>query len=145
MNFKGWLRPRVLITGGIGLVLLTFAVNGLLLTKAVVATTCRKAKHTIWIDLDNTTDSFSTPVCAGQEIGWRGNKTFTVTFDQNNKCVNPLTYTLDPTNVPCPPTGPHTKCSKTTQVMQTSVLGIGLCDYVVGGGLTDPRVIIIGK
>jgi hypothetical protein len=145
MNFREWLKPRVLISGVVGLALLAFAVNGLLLTKAVVATTCRKSKDTIWIDLDNTSDSFSTPVCVGQDIGWRGAKTFTVTFDKNNKCVAPATYTLDQKNCPGPSTDPPTKCSPKTIVKQPGGLGIGWCDYVVGGGLTDPRVIIIGK
>jgi hypothetical protein len=145
MDFKGWLKPGLLISGGVGLLLLAFAVSGLSLTKAIVASTCRTSKDPIWIDLDNTSDSFSTPVCVGQDVRWRGAKTFTVTFANNNKCVVPPTYTLDEKNCPGPSTTPPTKCSPKTLVKQPSVLGIGWCDYDVGGGTKDPRVIVIGK
>jgi len=106
--------------------------------------TCRTSKEPIWIDLTNTSDNFSTPVCKGQKVGWRSTEQFTVTFDNNNKCVDPRMYTVDQT-CPGPATTPPTKCSDTTHVKQPSALGIGWCDYKVGGGLTDPRVIIIGN
>jgi len=142
MGFKEWLKPRVLISAGAGL-LLAFVISGLSVTK-IVATTCRTSKEPIWIDLTNTSDNFSTPVCKGQKVGWRSTEQFTVTFDNNNKCVDPRMYTVDQT-CPGPATTPPTKCSDTTHVKQPSALGIGWCDYKVGGGLTDPRVIIIGN
>ncbi len=142
MDFKGWFKPRVLVSGVIGL-LLAFAFSCVSGEKDL-ATTCRPSKETIWIDLKNTTDSFVTPVCKDQEFGWRGAKQFTVTFDKSNGCVNPFTYTLDQ-SCPGPSTTPPTKCSITTHATQPSLSGISLCSYTVGGGLKDPRVIVIGK
>ena len=142
MDFKEWLKPRVLISGGSGL-LLAFLIGWLSIAKTVASVPCRPS-GILWIDLNSISEIFSVPVCAGQVVGWRGTKQFTVKF-QDTSCVNQVNYTL---NQSCP--GPPTslKCSATTAIKQpgsTVSSELGSCDYDVGGGTKDPRVIVIGK
>jgi len=142
MDFKEWLKPRVLISGGAGL-LLAFLISWFLLNKSVATTPCQPTSGPLWIDLSSTSGSFSTVVCAKQVIGWMDNKQATVTF-KNNSCLNQLTYTV---NQDCPGL-PGYKCSQTTHIKQPGSIfstAIGWCDYDLGGGLKDPRVIVIGK
>jgi hypothetical protein len=143
MSLKDWSQPRVLISGGAGLVL-AFLASWLLVTASLASFPCQSPSSPVWIDLKNTTSSFSTAVCVGQTIGWTGAKQFTVTF-HDTSCVSPASYIVDQ---PCPGAPAGVKCSVTTVVKQPGSFispDLGWCDYDVGGGLKDPRVIIIGK
>lgn len=142
MDFKEWLKPKVLIGGGSGL-LLAFLISWSSLAKTVATVPCRTS-GTVWIDLNSTSENFSVPVCAGQVVGWRGAKQFTVKF-HDTSCVSQVNYTL---NQPCPALPASLKCSSTTTIKQpgsTISSELGSCDYDVGGGTKDPRVIVIGK
>ena len=60
---------------------------------------------------------------------------------KDTHCVDQLKY---PLNQSCG----GSQCSQATQIKQPGSLfstEYGKCDYDVGDGLTDPRVIIIGK
>ena len=93
MDLKEWLKPRVLISGGVGL-LLAFVTNWLLLTTSLASVPCRVTGGTLWIDLHDTSETFFTPVCVGQVVGWRSAKQFTVKF-KDTHCVDQLKYLLN--------------------------------------------------
>jgi hypothetical protein len=138
MDFKEWFEPRVLISGVVGLALASL-IGWLSLAKSLESVPCQPSSGTLWIDLSSSPASFSTVVCAKQFIAWKDNKQVTVKFP-DKKCVDPKNYPLNP----C--AGGY--CSQPTQVKQpgsTFSPQYGTCDYKVVDGLTDPRVIIIGK
>lgn len=138
MNFKRWLRP-VFITGGIVLLLIVIIWSPL--AKIVAKDLCPSSNGTLWIKITSLSGS-DTCVAKGQVIGWMSKMQYTIQFDNVN-CVNPADYVV---NQPCPPGYPGYKCSAPTPpVQQPSVTGIGSCHYKLGGGLVDPRIIVIGK
>ena len=143
---KEWSQPRVWISGATGLVL-AFVASWLLVTTTVTSIPCRPTSSPVWIDLSNTSDSFSTVVCAGQVVRWKSAEQLMVTFPANNGCVTgQLTYPLnqictDATTIP----STNFNCSQQANFKQPyRIISYGWCDYTVAG-LKDPRVIIIGK
>lgn len=139
MNFKEWLRPKVLVTGGIVLLLIVIIWSPL--ANLVAKGLCPSSNGTLWIKITSLSGS-NTCVAKGQVIGWMSKMQYTIQFD-NVKCVNPASYVV---NLPCPPGYPGYKCSPPTPpVQQPNAIGVGSCHYQLGGGTKDPRIIIIGK
>jgi hypothetical protein len=144
MDFKEWLKPRVLISGGAGLAL-AFLISWLLLTKSLVSVPCQPSGSMLLISLSSTSGSFSTVACAGQVVRWTSAEQLTVKFHPNKICTDKPKYPLNQTCVDNSTTPPTTlNCSQPVTVKQPSSI-IGWCDYDVVGGLQDPRVIIIGQ
>jgi hypothetical protein len=147
MAFKDWLQPRVLISGGIGL-LLAFLISWLSGPQAAAYVQCRPTKEILWIKLNSSSEVFSVPVCKGQKVGWTGDNNYTVKFDANNIGCTSLTKFSVKDACPAGPAPLSKYCSQTDTIKQpgswfSSVYG--QCDYAVDDGITDPRVIVIGK
>jgi hypothetical protein len=143
MDLKEWLKPRVLISGGVGLAL-AFLIGWLSLKKSLASIPCQPSSGTLLINLSSTPGSFYTVACAGQVVRWTSTEQLTVKFHSGKICTDQPQYPLNQTCIDntTPPT--TLNCSQPVTVKQPSSI-IGWCDYDVVGGLKDPRIIIIGK
>jgi len=140
MNVKDWFKPKILITGGIVLVLVVIIWSPL--ANLVAERFCPSSTDTLWIDITSLSGS-NTCVPKNQVVGWRSTKQYTIQFDANSKCFNATDYIV---NQACSPAIAGYKCSRpTSPAQQPNSNGFTVCHYKLGGGLVDPRIIVIGK